>query len=118
MAGAIDLERRADQIARWIGFRLFGRSCCGFAWRHNSEQESRNLFAGLERAGNLVVDRVQTLEKSRDCLGIIRCEFRKSMPRHDRRQDASVGSFTALYRLHDLLRGPTTDPGPFVGCDV
>src|SRR5205814_7608370 len=50
--------------------------------------------------------------------GLIRCDCRRSVPRHDRRQDAAVRPFTALYRLHDLLPGPATDAGLFVGCDV
>src|SRR3954467_13737783 len=102
----------------WIGPRLLGRSRCGFARWQNPEHEGRNLFPGFERTGGLVVDRLQTLEKSRDRHGVIRCEFRKSVPRHDRRQDAAVRPFTDLYRLHDLLSGPTTDAGLVVGCDV
>src|SRR5215468_3073814 len=100
------------------GPRLLGRSRCGFARWHNPEREGRNLFPGFERTGSLVADRVQTLEKSRDRHGVIRCECRKSVPRHDRCQDAAVRPFTDLYRLHDLLSGPTTDAGLFVGCDV
>src|SRR5438045_370390 len=49
----------------WIEPRLLGRSRCGFARWHNPEHEGRNLFPGFERTGNLVADRVQTLEISR-----------------------------------------------------
>src|SRR5213078_4281075 len=102
----------------WIRPRLLGRSRCGFARWHNPEHEGRYLFPGFERTGNLVADRVQTLEKSRDRHGVIRCECRKTVTRHDRRQHAVVRPSTDLSRLHDLLWGPTTDAGLFVGCDV
>src|SRR6266705_804102 len=114
---AVGRQPRRPSIV-WIRPRLLGRSRCGFARWHDPEREGRNLFPGFERTGNLVADRVQTLEKSRDRHGVIRCECRKSVPRHDRRQDAAVRPFTDLYRLHDLLWGPTTDAGLFVGCDV
>src|SRR5204863_182300 len=82
----------------WIRPRLLGRSRCGFARWHNPEHEGRNLFPGFERTGNLAADRVQTLEKSRDRHGVIRCECRKSVPRHDRRQEAAVRPVTGRYR--------------------
>src|SRR5262245_41006732 len=102
----------------WTGPGLLGRSRCGFARWRNPEHEGRNFFPGFERTGSLVADRFQTLEKSCDRPGFIPCECRKSVPRHDRRQDAAVRPFAELYRLYDLLWGPATDAGLFVGCDV
>src|ERR1043166_2661630 len=57
---------------------FLGRSRCGFARWHNPEHEGRNLFPGFERFGNLVADRIQTLEKSREGVGRCRCGCRKS----------------------------------------
>src|SRR5215207_11352899 len=110
--------RAAALGAILVGPSLLSRSGCGFAWWHNPEHEARNLFPGFERTENLVADRLQTLQESHDCLGVLRRELRKSVPRHDRRQEAAVWPLSGLYRRRDLLRGPTTDTGLFVRCDV
>ena len=76
------------------------------------------FWPALNGPGTLVADGVRLLRKAAIALAVISRELRKSVPRHDRRQDAAVRPFTGLHRLHDLLRGPTTDAGLFVGCDV
>src|SRR4051812_4949594 len=90
----------------------------GLARRHDPEHEHRDFDAWLERAGNLVTDRGYALQECGDRLDIIRGKIRKCVPRHDRRQDATIRPNTGLQRGDNLLRGPAADAGLLVGRDV